>query len=67
MPPEELAKVVHATTPMTQHVVAGSCAEALSLAEKHSARVLVAGSLHLAGEILAHLRETPSAFDECSQ
>ncbi|MBA3385739.1 MAG: bifunctional folylpolyglutamate synthase/dihydrofolate synthase [Chthoniobacterales bacterium] len=67
MPPEELAKVVHATTPMTQHVVAGSCAEALSLAEKHSARVLVAGSLHLAGEILAHLRGTPSAFDECSQ
>lgn len=67
VPPEELATIVAAVTPEMPHLIANDCAEALRVAEENSERVLVAGSLHLAGEILAHLRGMPGALEECAQ
>jgi hypothetical protein len=29
--------------------------------------MLITGSLHFAGEVLAHLRGQPAAFEECAQ
>jgi len=42
-------------------------ADAFSKGQKRLAPTLIAGSLHFAGEALAHLRGEPAAFEECSQ
>jgi dihydrofolate synthase/folylpolyglutamate synthase len=65
--PEELAKIVASITPEMPCQIASSCADALRIAERSSNRVLITGSLHLAGEVLALLRGTPAAFEECAQ
>jgi len=65
--PEELAQVIASVAPEMRCVIADSCSASLELAEQTSLRVLVAGSLHLAGEVLALLRGTPAAFEECAQ
>ena len=44
-----------------------SFADALGKAQQRSAPVLVTGSLHFAGEALAHLQGKPAAFEECAQ
>jgi dihydrofolate synthase/folylpolyglutamate synthase len=44
-----------------------SFGEALDLARAKPNPILVAGSLHFAGEVLAHLRGQPAAFEECAQ
>src|SRR5438045_6524480 len=44
-----------------------SVGEALNLARAKPTPILVTGSLHFAGEVLAHLRGKPSAFEECAQ
>ncbi|MDQ6624049.1 MAG: bifunctional folylpolyglutamate synthase/dihydrofolate synthase [Verrucomicrobiota bacterium] len=67
MPPQELAEIISAAHPATKIVIADSCGEALQLASERSQRVLVTGSLHLAGEVLAHLQGRPAAFEECAQ
>ncbi len=67
MTPAELAKMIAAVTPEMRYEIADSCAAALRIADESSHRVLIAGSLHLAGEVLALLRGTPAAFEECAQ
>ncbi len=67
LPPPELAEIIVATTPDAAPTIVNSCGEALQSAQESSARILVAGSLHLAGEMLAHLEERPAAFEECAQ
>ena len=47
--------------------IAPSFADALSKARERSAPILITGSLHFAGEALAHLRGEPAAFEECAQ
>jgi dihydrofolate synthase/folylpolyglutamate synthase len=47
--------------------VAASFAEALDLARAKPNPILVTGSLHFAGEALAHLQGRPTAFEECAQ
>jgi dihydrofolate synthase / folylpolyglutamate synthase len=47
--------------------VAPSFAEALALARTRSTPILITGSLHFAGEALAHLQGRPAAFEECAQ
>jgi dihydrofolate synthase / folylpolyglutamate synthase len=42
-------------------------AEALEIARAKPNPILITGSLHFAGEVLAHLRGQPAAFEECSQ
>ncbi len=67
MLPAELAEIVASVTPRIRYQIAPSCADALRIAQESSRRVLVAGSLHLAGEVLALLRGTAAAFEECAQ
>ncbi len=44
-----------------------SVGEALDLARAKPNPILITGSLHFAGEVLAHLRGEPAAFEECAQ
>jgi len=46
--------------------IAESIGEALDLARAKPNPILIAGSLHFAGEVLAHLRGEPT-FEECTQ
>jgi folylpolyglutamate synthase/dihydropteroate synthase len=39
----------------------------LTLARAKPNPILIAGSLHFAGEVLAHLRGESAAFEECAQ
>jgi dihydrofolate synthase/folylpolyglutamate synthase len=44
-----------------------SVREALDVARAKPDPILITGSLHFAGEVLAHLRGEPAAFEECAQ
>ncbi|HEY6071726.1 MAG TPA: folylpolyglutamate synthase/dihydrofolate synthase family protein, partial [Chthoniobacterales bacterium] len=47
--------------------VVASFDEAFATAREKSAPILITGSLHFAGEALAHLQDRPAAFEECNQ
>jgi dihydrofolate synthase/folylpolyglutamate synthase len=47
--------------------ISSSVGEALALARVKPNPILITGSLHFAGEVLAHLRGEPGAFEECAQ
>jgi len=47
--------------------VTQTVAEALKLAWANPNPILITGSLHFAGEVLAQLRGEPAAFEECAQ
>jgi dihydrofolate synthase/folylpolyglutamate synthase len=47
--------------------IASSIGEALVLARGNPNPILITGSLHFAGEVLAYLRGEPAAFEECAQ
>jgi dihydrofolate synthase/folylpolyglutamate synthase len=65
--PEALAKVFTAIAPPLPYSITPSVSEALDLARAKPNPILVTGSLHFAGEVLAHLRGEPAAFEECAQ
>ena len=80
-PPEALAKVL-ASIPSVCRAGASpagnrsgcptiaftsTIADALMLARAKPNPILITGSLHFAGEVLAHLRGDPAAFEECAQ
>jgi dihydrofolate synthase / folylpolyglutamate synthase len=65
--PEELAKVLTNITPPLPCSIIPSISEALHLARANPNPILITGSLHFAGEVLAHLRGEPAAFEECMQ
>ena len=65
--PEALAKLLATVTPSLPHSITSSVGEALDLARTQPNRILITGSLHFAGEVLAHLRGEPAAFEECMQ
>jgi dihydrofolate synthase/folylpolyglutamate synthase len=65
--PEDLARVVSAITRPLPCSVVSSLDEALALAHAKPNPILITGSLHFAGEVLAHLRGEPAAFEECAQ
>jgi dihydrofolate synthase/folylpolyglutamate synthase len=66
-PPEELAQVFSTITPSLPYSITPSVAEALELARAKPHSILLTGSLHFAGEALAHLRGEAAAFEECAQ
>jgi dihydrofolate synthase / folylpolyglutamate synthase len=66
-PPDELAQIVSAVTPKRECSIAPSIGDALDAARAKSNPILLTGSLHFAGEALAHLRGEPAAFEECAQ
>jgi dihydrofolate synthase/folylpolyglutamate synthase len=65
--PEELAKVVRAINPSIPHSITPTIREALTLARARPNPILITGSLHFAGEVLAELRGQPATFEECAQ
>ena len=65
--PEDLARVVSAITPALPCSVTASVGEALALARAQPHPILITGSLHFAGEVLAYLRGDLAAFEECAQ
>ena len=66
-PPDELAKVLSAITPSLPYSITKSIADGLALARAKPNPILLTGSLHFAGEALAHLRGKPASFEECAQ
>ena len=68
MPRTDLAQIVASLTPEMPWTIVDSPAGAIDLARKMPQRmILIAGSLHLAGEALAFLQGRPAAFEECAQ
>jgi dihydrofolate synthase / folylpolyglutamate synthase len=65
--PEELAKVLSDITPPLPYSITQSVDQALALARAKPNPILITGSFHFAGEVLAHLRGEPAAFEECAQ
>ncbi len=65
--PEELVRVLANITPPLPYSITQSVDEALARARAKPNPILITGSLHFAGEVLAHLRGEPAAFEECAQ
>ncbi len=65
--PEELANVLANITPPLPCSITPSIAEALTLARAKPNLILITGSLHFAGEVIAHLSGEPASFEECAQ
>jgi dihydrofolate synthase/folylpolyglutamate synthase len=65
--PEELEKVLAAAAPSLPYSITPSIPGAVDQARMRPHSILVTGSLHFAGEVLAHLRGEPAAFEECAQ
>ena len=76
--PEELAKILQhvcraGASPAGNRSgfptisVTQSIGEALAFARAKPNPILITGSLHFAGEVLAQLRGEPAAFEECAQ
>ncbi len=65
--PEALAEVFTALVPSLPYSITPTVGEALELARARANPSLITGSLHFAGEVLAHLRGEPAAFEECAQ
>ena len=65
--PGELAKIFSVITPSLPYSISSTIGDALMLAHEKPDPILITGSLHFAGEVLAHLRGKPAAFEECAQ
>jgi dihydrofolate synthase / folylpolyglutamate synthase len=65
--PNALAQIFSTVTPTLPCSTIPSIARALELAKGKPNPILITGSLHFAGEVLAHLRGEPAAFEECTQ
>jgi dihydrofolate synthase/folylpolyglutamate synthase len=65
--PGELVKAISNITPALPYSITPTIAEALMLARAKPNPILITGSLHFAGEVLAQLRGELAAFEECAQ
>ena len=65
--PDKLSKVLSGLTPPLPCSITPTVVDALMLARAKPNPILITGSLHFAGEVLAHLRGQPAAFEECAQ
>jgi dihydrofolate synthase / folylpolyglutamate synthase len=65
--PTELTNALATIAPLLPHSITPSLEEALAIARARPNPILLTGSLHFAGEVLAHLRGEPAAFEECAQ
>jgi folylpolyglutamate synthase/dihydropteroate synthase len=65
--PAELAKIFSMISPSLPHSITSTFGDAMMLARAKPNPILLTGSLHFAGEVLAHLRGEPAAFEECAQ
>jgi folylpolyglutamate synthase/dihydropteroate synthase len=53
--------------PSLPYSIVPSIADALAQVRKQRHPILLTGSLHFAGEVLAYLQGEPAAFEECAQ
>ena len=65
--PVEFVKILSEMTQALPHSITPTIGEGLMRARAKSNPILITGSLHFAGEVLAHLRGEPAAFEECAQ
>jgi dihydrofolate synthase / folylpolyglutamate synthase len=65
--PEMLARVLANIATPFPYSISPSIDQALTLARAKPNPILITGSLHFAGEVLADLRGEAAAFEECSQ
>jgi len=65
--PGELAKIFSIISPSLPHSISSTIGDVLMLAREKPNPILITGSLHFAGEVLANLRGKPAAFEECAQ
>jgi dihydrofolate synthase/folylpolyglutamate synthase len=65
--PAELARIFSIISPSLPHFITSTIGDALMLARANQNPILVTGSLHFAGEVLAHLHGKSAAFEECAQ
>jgi dihydrofolate synthase/folylpolyglutamate synthase len=65
--PEALAKVLSTMAPTLPYSIVSNISDALMLARAGPNPILITGSLHFAGEAIAHLSGAPAAFEECAQ
>jgi dihydrofolate synthase/folylpolyglutamate synthase len=65
--PSELAEIFSEVAPSLPCSIASRIEDALILARAEANPILITGSLHFAGEVLAYLRGQPAAFEECGQ
>jgi dihydrofolate synthase/folylpolyglutamate synthase len=65
--PADLAKIFSIITPLLPYSITSTIGDALMVARGQPNPILTTGSLHFAGEVLAHLRGKPAAFEECAQ
>src|SRR6201999_2638352 len=61
-PPEEIAQALLGDASAVPHFITPTFAQAFEMARAKSAPILITGSLHFAGEVLAHLQGEPAAF-----
>jgi dihydrofolate synthase/folylpolyglutamate synthase len=65
--PQDLAKLLFDIVPTLPHSITPNIADAEMLARAKPNPILITGSLHFAGEVLAFLRGQSAAFEECAQ
>ena len=65
--PGELVKALANITPSLPYSITPNIDDALLRARAKPNPILITGSLHFAGEVLAYLRGEPAAFEECAQ
>ncbi len=66
LPREELAAIVQEVAPNVPVSIADSYSAAMNATEP-AERILITGSLHFAGEVLATIQGVPAAYEECLQ
>ena len=66
LPPEEVASIVRDAAPGVPVSLAISYSTAMHATDP-AERILVTGSLHFAGEVLATIQGVPGAYEECLQ
>ena len=71
--PQEIAAALSSIAPTLPNAsrprtfITPSFADAFEMARAKPNPILITGSLHFAGEVLAHLQNRPAAFEECAQ
>lgn len=67
LPPNELAAHLSAIAPLPSSSITPSLPAALDLARANPEPILITGSLHFAGEVLATLAGDANALEDCAQ
>ena len=67
LPPDELAACLSPITPSLPYSITPGFPAALELARANSDPILITGSLHFGGEVLATLQGNPDALEDCAQ